>query len=57
MTISVIKVIEPWRRVSAEVFRQDAIEGKTYLGQEGKIKTNLNLMYMKILYFWSDKLF
>ena len=41
MTILVIQLNKPWKRVSKEIFRQDMLGGKRHLLQEGMTKRKL----------------
>ena len=53
MTILVIQLNEPWKRVSAEVLGQNKLGGNMHLFKEGMKKGNLNLMYIQPSYFQS----
>ena len=46
MTILVIQLNEPWKRVSVEVLGKDRLGGKRHLIKKGMAKRNIQLIYL-----------
>ena len=55
MTMFVIQLTEPWKRVSAEVLGQNRLGGKRQLIKEEWEKGNMNLIYIQPSHFQSKR--